>query len=101
MAPQQSARLGVVAEADREAKKGGGDATDVGSYTYHATKKHAVASIAGTINTSYTYEPPNAISGRGRTTCVLRKFPDKGWLVVHVHEGALPQGIPPIGEPQK
>ncbi len=47
-------------------------------------------------NSSYNYEPPNPASGRGRTTCVLRKFPGQGWLVAHVHEGALPTGIPPL-----
>ena len=29
---------------------------------------------------------------------VLRKFPDKRWLLVHVHEGAMPLGVPPIVE---
>ena len=47
-------------------------------------------------NAGHTYDPPNPHQGRGRTTCVLRRFPDAGWLVVHVHEGALPTGIPPI-----
>jgi ketosteroid isomerase-like protein len=45
---------------------------------------------------SFTYDPPNPTKGTGRITCVLRKFPDQGWLVVHVHEGHLPGGIPPI-----
>jgi len=47
---------------------------------------------------SYSYAPPNPASGRGRTTCVLRRFPDLGWLVMHVHEGHRPDGIPPISE---
>ncbi len=42
----------------------------------------------------YAYAPPNAISGHGRITCVLRRFADTGWLVVHVHEGHVPEGIP-------
>ena len=44
----------------------------------------------------YAYEPPNPIAGRSRNTCVLRKFPKNGWLVVHVHEGEVPTGIPPV-----
>ncbi|MBM3513806.1 MAG: nuclear transport factor 2 family protein, partial [Alphaproteobacteria bacterium] len=36
---------------------------------------------------SFDYEPPNPTKGTGRITCVLRKFPNDGWLVVHVHEG--------------
>ena len=47
-------------------------------------------------NSYHRYEPPNPHEGHGRTTCVLRRFPSQGWLVVHVHEGALPDGIPPI-----
>ncbi len=47
-------------------------------------------------NAYHKYEPPGAHEGRGRTTCVLRKFPDEGWLLVHVHEGALPEGIPSL-----
>ncbi len=47
-------------------------------------------------NSYHKYDPPGAHEGRGRTTCVLRKFPDEGWLVVHVHEGRLPTGIPPL-----
>ena len=45
-------------------------------------------------NSYHRYAPPNPHEGHGRTTCVLRRFPDKGWLVVHVHEGVLPTGIP-------
>lgn len=52
-------------------------------------------------NTHFAYEPPNPISGKGRTTCVLRKFPSQGWLIVHVHEGTLPSGIPPIAAARK
>ena len=36
-------------------------------------------------NSYHRYEPPGAHEGRGRTTCVLRKFPEEGWLLVHVH----------------
>lgn len=50
-------------------------------------------------NTTHSYAPPNPHTGKGRTTCVLRRFPDKGWLLVHVHEGALPEGIPPLAAP--
>ncbi len=46
---------------------------------------------------SYRYEPPHAISGNGRTTVVLRRFPE-GWRFVHVHEGHIPGGIPPLTE---
>ncbi len=42
----------------------------------------------------YQYAPPNAIAGSGRITCVLRQFPEAGWLVMHVHEGHVPDGIP-------
>ncbi len=49
-------------------------------------------------NTKFNYEPPNPASGEGRTTCVLRRFPDAGWLVIHVHEGRLPTGIPPLDD---
>jgi len=45
----------------------------------------------------FDYEPPNPTAGRSRNTCVLRRFPRDGWLVVHVHEGQVPAGIPPIG----
>ena len=47
-------------------------------------------------NSYHRYAPPNPHEGHGRTTCVLRRFADEGWLVVHVHEGALPSGIPPV-----
>lgn len=46
----------------------------------------------------FAYEAPNALSGGARITCVLRRFADGGWLVVHVHEGALPAGVPEITE---
>ncbi len=49
-------------------------------------------------NSYHKYEPPGAHEGYGRTTCVLRKFPDQGWLLVHVHEGELPEDIPPLEE---
>ena len=42
--------------------------SDTGTYTYHATKKHAVASIAGAINTTLTYDANgNMLTGNGRT----------------------------------
>ncbi len=44
----------------------------------------------------FKYDPPNPAEGTGRITCVLRNFPDDGWLLVHVHEGHVPEGIPPI-----
>ena len=46
----------------------------------------------------FSYAPPNALEGKGRTTVVLRRFPDRGWLMVHVHEGSLPAGVPEITE---
>jgi ketosteroid isomerase-like protein len=46
----------------------------------------------------HKYDPPNPHEGYGRTTCVLRRFPDEGWMVVHVHEGAIPSGIPPLSD---
>jgi ketosteroid isomerase-like protein len=48
-------------------------------------------------NTFAAYAPPNPHTGEGRTTVVLRRFPN-GWRVVHVHEGRLPTGAPPIDE---
>ena len=42
----------------------------------------------------FEYQAPNATKGVGRITVVLRKFPTKGWKLVHVHEGMLPSGIP-------
>ena len=47
---------------------------------------------------SFDYGPPNPAKGTGRITCVLRRFPDEGWLLVHVHEGHVPDGIPPLSE---
>jgi ketosteroid isomerase-like protein len=46
----------------------------------------------------FSYEPPNALALEGRISVILRRFPDRGWLVVHVHEGVLPTGIPEITE---
>lgn len=46
-------------------------------------------------NSFAEYAPPNPHKGEGRTTVVLRKFPS-GWRAVHVHEGRMPTGIPPI-----
>lgn len=46
----------------------------------------------------FEYKPPNALAGHIRITCVLRRFPQDVWLVVHVHEGDVPVGIPPITE---
>ena len=44
---------------------------------------------------TYDYQPPNPTSGTGRITVVLRRYPE-GWRFVHVHEGHVPGGIPPI-----
>jgi ketosteroid isomerase-like protein len=44
----------------------------------------------------YRYAPPNETHGNGRITCVLRHCGQRGWLVVHVHEGHVPAGIPPL-----
>jgi len=43
----------------------------------------------------YEYQPPRAHRGRIRITVVLRRFPE-GWRFVHVHEGQVPSGVPPI-----
>lgn len=48
---------------------------------------------------SFAYEPPNATDGTVRITDVLRKI-DGRWLVVHHHEGMVPDGIPPTNEPR-
>ncbi len=42
--------------------------SDVGNYTYHATKKHAVASTAGVLNTWYTYDANGNIALRNGLT---------------------------------
>ena len=44
---------------------------------------------------TYDYQPPNPAAGTGRITVVLRRFP-AGWRLVHVHEGQVPAGIPPV-----
>jgi hypothetical protein len=44
---------------------------------------------------TYDYQPPNPAAGTGRITVVLRRFP-AGWRFVHVHEGQVPSGIPPL-----
>jgi ketosteroid isomerase-like protein len=44
---------------------------------------------------TYDYEAPNPTAGKGRITVVLRRFPE-GWRCVHVHEGQIPGGIPPV-----
>ncbi|MDE0679132.1 MAG: nuclear transport factor 2 family protein [Gammaproteobacteria bacterium] len=46
---------------------------------------------------AFTYEPPNATSGRVRITDVLVRTPN-GWRIVHHHEGMAPSGVPPITE---
>ncbi|MSO65680.1 MAG: nuclear transport factor 2 family protein [Alphaproteobacteria bacterium] len=43
----------------------------------------------------YEYQSPNAHRGRLRVSVVLRRFAE-GWRFVHVHEGAIPTGVPPI-----
>ena len=47
---------------------------------------------------NFTYDPPNATSGRIRITDVLRRI-DAQWLVVHHHEGMVPTGVPAIATP--
>lgn len=42
--------------------------SDVGTYTYHATKKHAVASTAGALTTWYTYDANGNIALRNGLT---------------------------------
>lgn len=43
--------------------------SDVGTYTYHASKKHAVISTSGTLNTTYTYDNNgNMLTRNGVTT---------------------------------
>ncbi len=46
----------------------------------------------------FRYEPPNAVQGRVRITSVLRREGGT-WRIVHHHEGTVPAGVPPIGEP--
>ena len=43
----------------------------------------------------YEYQPPGAHQGKIRVSVVLRRFPE-GWQFVHVHEGAMPSGPPPL-----
>lgn len=43
----------------------------------------------------FTYEPPNAVSGRVRVTQVLEKI-DGHWKIIHTQEGMVPSGVPPI-----
>ena len=42
---------------------------------------------------NFTYEPPNAVSGRVRVTQVLQKF-DGQWKIIHTQEGMVPAGVP-------
>jgi ketosteroid isomerase-like protein len=44
---------------------------------------------------TFTYEPPNATSGRVRISSVLHRVDDR-WRVVHHHEGIVPLGVPTI-----
>lgn len=46
---------------------------------------------------SFVYKPPNATSGRVRITDIFRKVESR-WLIIHHHEGMVPEGIPPINE---
>lgn len=48
---------------------------------------------------TFAYEPPNATGGTVRITDVLRKIEGR-WLIVHHHEGMVPGGVPPTGEPR-
>jgi hypothetical protein len=43
----------------------------------------------------FSYEPPNPASGTVRITDVFKNASGK-WLIVHHHEGLLPNGIPAI-----
>ena len=43
----------------------------------------------------FDYQPPNPTTGHGRITVVLRRFSGE-WRLVHVQEGHIPGGIPPI-----
>ena len=47
---------------------------------------------------AFRYEPPNATDGTVRITDVLRRD-GGGWLIVHHHEGLIPEGPPPTHEP--
>ena len=46
---------------------------------------------------NFVYLPPNATQGRVRITDVFRKV-GAHWLIVHHHEGIVPEGIPSISE---
>lgn len=48
-------------------------------------------------NSFAEYAPPNPYKGAGRTSVVLRRLNGE-WRLVHVHEGHLPKGVPPITE---
>lgn len=47
---------------------------------------------------SFAYEPPNATSGTVRISDVLRKIEGR-WMVIHHHEGMVPEGVPPTNQP--
>jgi ketosteroid isomerase-like protein len=47
----------------------------------------------------FAYQPPNPAAGRVRITDVLRRT-DRGWQVVHHHEGLVPDAVPPTNEPK-
>ncbi len=46
---------------------------------------------------TFSYTPPNPISGHVRVTDVFRRI-DGEWTIMHHHEGFVPAGIPPIAE---
>jgi ketosteroid isomerase-like protein len=48
---------------------------------------------------TFEYQPPNATSGKVRITDVLQRI-DGRWMVVHHHEGLIPEGVPPTDDPK-
>ena len=92
--PQLVDKATMTAYVDKDFKQSaarGKLTRSMGNYVIDVWGDTALVRFTG----SYSYAPPNAISGKGRTTVVLRRF-DEGWRFVHVHEGHLPEGIPPI-----
>jgi ketosteroid isomerase-like protein len=45
----------------------------------------------------FSFEPPNAHAGRIRITDVFRRVGGK-WVIMHHHEGNMPNGFPPTTE---
>ena len=48
--------------------------SDVGSYTYHATRKHAVTSTSGLINNTYGYDANGNMSSRNGSTTTWASY---------------------------